>query len=341
MSIVVVHRLIRVVKGLKKVRRVLYTKLGFVATFFTTMWVVNALLFYYSEHVIAGREEVDLWTSLYWSIITMATIGYGDITPLKGLGWVVAGFAAVMGILAYTLTVSVIADAFLSASIRKTLGMAPLKSKDVVVIGDSDSCMEVIDELVLNGFEDKTGWLTPKQLRIEPRVDYMVGDPSDEGVLKKAGVDRAKHVILCLSDDSKALHIALLVKKVNKKASISAIVSNTKTEDLLREIGVKHTLSNKLLGRAIASAVFEPSVLLFISDVTSVRGKGDLIEVVVDDKLAGRDIESIEEYLDKDSQGYRHRVLAIVRGKEMDIAPSRDYKVVSGDRLVVLRTKAS
>lgn len=53
----------------------------------------------------------------------MTTIGYGDVAPVKGFGRVVAGTAV------YTLTVSVIADWFLSTSIRRSLGTAPFEKQ--------------------------------------------------------------------------------------------------------------------------------------------------------------------------------------------------------------------
>jgi len=304
------------------------------------MWVFNALLFYYSEHIVAGREDIDITTSLYWSIITMATIGYGDITPIRGLGWLVAGFAAIMGILAYTLTVSVIADAFLSASIRRAMGMAPLKKKEIIIIGDDESCRELVDELVINGLGDETGWLIPSQPRSEPPIDYLIGDPSIIDDLKKAGIDKARHVLLCLEDDSKTLHTALMVKRLNKEAKISAIVTSSQTEELLQEIGIKHTLSKKIMGRALASSVFEPAILLFLTDVISARGNGDLVEIVVNDKLMDKTIDEVEEILNKDKH-YKYKVLAVYRDNRLELIPQSQYIVKKGDKVIALKARAS
>lgn len=177
----------------------------------------------------------------------MATIGCGDVAPIRGLGWLVAGFTAIMGILAYTLTVSVTADWFLSVSIRRSLGMAPLKKKKILVVGGSPTCNEVIDELILNGLEEETGWLTPEKPRSPPRVDYFVGDPIDENPLLKAGIREASHIILCMEDDSKALHVALLARKCNPNATYAALVSKHVMEEILKQTGVQHVLSHRVL----------------------------------------------------------------------------------------------
>ncbi len=298
------------------------------------MWIINALLFYYSEHIVAGRSDVDLATSLYWSLITMATIGYGDVTPVRGLGWIVAGFAAIMGIVAYTLTVSVIADWFLSRSIRRSLGMAPLKNKKILVIGGSDTCKEIIDELVLNGYSDELGWVTPEQPRRITDIEYLVGDPSSEDTLVKAGIRNAEHVYLCLGDDSKTLHVALLVKHLNPRINIYAVVLSSKTEELLREAGVKHAISTRILGRTIASALFEPLVLDLLSDMVSARGLTDLVEY-----RAGRNttVEELEEELNSRDKCYKYRVLMIARNGEKILLPEKDTSIMKNDRVVLLK----
>ncbi len=332
----IIYRVLKKIRLGSIYRRIARSRIGFVFMFFTFMWLFNAFLFYYSEHVVAGRSDVDLWTSLYWSLITMATIGYGDVTPVRGLGWLVAGFTAVMGIIAYTLTISVIADSFLSASIRKALGQAPLKKKKIIVIGDSESCRELIDELIANGYGDETGWLTPVQPRSTPPVDYIVGDPESSDDLLKAGVAKADHILLCLSEDSKTVHVALMARKLNKKARLAAIVSSSHTEELLEEIGVEHILSNKLLGRAIASSVFEPSVIAFLREVVTAKGYSDLVEVKPSPSQVGKTIREVEEEL---SRKGKQRILAIYCNGELEILPDPTKKITENCSLVILKTK--
>ncbi len=302
------------------------------------MWIVNALLFYYSEHIVAGRKDIDMYAALYWSLITMATIGYGDVTPVRGLGWVVAGFAAIMGIIAYTLTISVIADWFLSLSIRRSLGMAPLKNKEILVIGDTDTCYELIDELKLNNYIENIGLVTPQQPRELLDIDYVVGDPGSEDILRKAGIEKAKHVFLCLSDDSKALYITLLIRSINKNAEIYAVVKHAKTEQLLREAGAKHVISSRILGRTIASALFEPGVLTILTDIISARGKGDLIEIKISEKQYGKTIKEIEEELNQKDKKHNYKIIAIVKpDKTYIVAPNPETKLEKQDTIIVIK----
>lgn len=312
------------------------SRVFYVAVFFVSMWLLNAALFYYSEHVVAGRGDIDWVASLYWSLITMATIGYGDITPIRGLGWIVAGFAAVMGIVAYTLTVSVIADWFLSKSIRRSLGMAPLKNKSILVIGGTDACRDLIDELVINGYGDMLGWVIPEQPKRPIDIDYLVGEPSSEETLVKAGIRGVEHVYLCLSDDSKTLYTALLIKHLNPRTRIYAVVNSARTEELLRDAGVEYTISTRLLGRTIASALFEPLVLELLSDMVSARGLTDLIQLTVDHEAT---VSELEEELNSRDKCVKYRILLVEQDNRRIILPGKDARLRRGDRIVLLKAR--
>ncbi len=333
MSVVIIYRLRRFRRIVDRFRR---NKLFFVALFFLATFVFNSVMFYYTEHVLAGREDVDIYTAMYWSIITMATIGYGDVTPSRGPGWLLAGVAAIMGIAVYTLTVSVIADAFLTHSLKKTMGLAPLKRKKIIVIGDTDSCKELVQELIANNLGDYVGWVMSRQPKGDVGVDYVVGDFGDTETLKRAGVDKAEHVALCIGDDSKTIHTLLLVRRLNKKAQVSALASTGVAEELLEEAGATRVLSARFLGRTLASSIFEPSVVDFVKEVTTARGIGDLRELEVDQSLAGKTVGEAEEVIRGMYPGYTATIVGVKRGGELALVPSRDLRLREHDRLILL-----
>jgi len=322
----------------RRLRRLLRSRVGVVIGVFLATWLLSATLFYYSEHVVAGRRDIDFAAALYWAIITMATVGYGDVTPSRGLGWAVAGFTAVMGIAVYTLTVSLIADEFMEASLRRSLGMAPLRGKEIVVIGSDEACRDLIDELVINGLGARVGWLVPERPVSEPPVDYVIGDPLKRDDLVKAGVPGARVVALCLGDDSRTLHAALAVRRLNRGARVVAVVRSGEAAELLRVAGVDYAVSSRLLGRALASAVFEPHVAWFIEEAVSARGVADVSEVEVDVGFAGLSVEEAEERLGR--RGERVLVLGVVeRDGRVVLAPPRNRRLAVGERLLVLRVR--
>ena len=274
---------------------------------------------------------------MYWALITMATVGYGDITPSPGWGYFVASIAAIMGIAVYTLTISVIADAFLSSTMKNLLGYGRLKGKRILVIGTGNSCKEIIDELIVNGLGDDTGWITSVQPRSQPPVDFIVGE-YDEDTFIRAGVSEAEHIVLCIPDDSKTIHTALLIKKLTKKAKISAMVSSPRAGELLKEAGVHEVVSIDTLGRILASTVFEPGVVRFISEITTAHGIADLIQLPPFKEYVGKTVKEVEETLmAKSKPGEKYKIVAILRKDQLIVLPDPDLKIEEKDKIIAIK----
>jgi len=305
--------------------RLVRRRVAFLLLFFFTAWLTGAVLFYYAEAVAGGREDVDFWTALYWSIITMATVGYGDVVPVTPLGRVVAAMTAIFGIAVYTLLISTLADYFLEATVKAAMGLANLKGKRIVVVGEGPICEEAIRELVANGLAEETGWLRETQPRGEPPVDFAIGE-LDELSLQKAGVTDAEKVIICYEDDAKNIHATALVKRINPKAHVSVLAKDKTARDIMVQLGADSVVPIAVLGRLLASSAFEPGVAAFISDATSREEGVDLVEV----EKPGASVEEIE----RETGG---RAVAIVT-RDGEVKPAQPgERLGEGDKLIILR----
>lgn len=314
MALFISYRLKRILFKVLRKRFVLLTLV------FLVLWVTGASLFY-----VAERPGIDYWTSLYWALITMATVGYGDVVPTTPLGRLVAGLTAIFGIATYTLLVSTLADYFMEATVKAAMGLGSLRDKRIVVIGEGPLCEEAVDEIVANGLGDETGWLRETQPREEPPVDYIVGEISERS-MRRAGIDRAEHVIICYEDDSKNIHASALVRKINPKAKITTIVKDRTALDILVMLGVDYVLPLSILGRLLVSTTFEPSVTRFIADAASAKGGADLVEI----EGEGGRVEELEE---------KHRVRAIaVVEEDGSVRPVRRGETIPrGKKVVAVR----
>ncbi|MEB3825604.1 MAG: ion channel [Desulfurococcales archaeon] len=302
------------------------SRLLFTIALWIVLWITSAILFYYTE-TVKGGGELTVGDTLYWALITMATVGYGDITPSTGPGRLVAGLTSVFGIAVYTLAISLLADTFLNLTMRRLLGLARLGKKQILVIGSSEICKHAIDELLKNNLEESIGWLTVEQPKIPPEVDFMVGDISEES-LEKAGVKRAEHVILCLDDDSKTIHTALLVRKLNRNARITAHTESSKTAEMLRDLGLAKAIPKSIIGRLLASSVFEPDVPDVISELASIEGELDLAEEEMEED---KEVSEIEE-----ERGTK--ILAVIKKNGARIyTPGPRMVVEKGDKIVLTK----
>ena len=318
MVVVITYRLLRVLAKLGR------NKVALLLVFFFAAWFTSAGLFYWSEHVVKGRSDIDVWTSLYWALITMATVGYGDVVPSRGPGWAVAGMAAIFGIAIYTLFISTLADRFLEATVKASMGLGRLRGKKIIVIGEGPICDEAVDELVANGLAEASGWIRETMPKGEPPIEFIVGE-LNEKTLRRGGVDEADSVIICYEDDSKAIHATALAKRVNPRARITVLAKDRNTMDILEMLGATLIIPMSILGRLLASGSFEPSVAKFLSDVTTSRKGLDIREETVSEPSSLAELER--------ERGVR--IVAVEREGRL-LRPEEAGELRRGDKIIYL-----
>jgi voltage-gated potassium channel len=302
-----------------------------------------ALLF---AALFAYFESVDPYTAFYWAIITMATIGYGDVTPQTAAGRAVAMVAAVAGISTFTALVSVLAEYFISSSLRRMMGMHRVKySGHYVVIGQGSSISSCVNELLL---AISTGDAEPRpvvvvfpndeerrKVELPEEVEILVGDPTNRETLERAHVEDASNVILALEDDSKSVFATLMIKRMSKaKVLVEALKSES--VELLKQAGADRVIvSRSFAGRLLASSIFEPEVVDVIDDLTTALGRYD-VSVIVEKDVWGM------EYIDA-MRKLREDCGCFLLGYYIDepvLNPSLNEKIPEGSKLIIIKPSA-
>ncbi|AIF70427.1 hypothetical protein PAP_10280 [Palaeococcus pacificus DY20341] len=287
-------------------------------------------------------EGLDMFSAIYWAIITMSTIGYGDVTPQTYGGRIVAMVAAIAGISTFTALISLLAESFISSSIRRMMGMHKVDFKDhYVVIGKGESILSCVNEIMLaisNGYADNKPVVVllpseeeKKRLELSPDVEILIGEPSNKDTLKRANVESAKYVILALEDDSKSVFVTLLVKGMsNAKVFVEAL--RPESFELLKQAGADRVIvSRELGGRLLASSIFEPEVVDVIEDLTTSTGSYD-ITVIPGDEVWGLEYKQAFEKLYPKGcflMGYIAQRVVLM--------PSLAERIPKGSKLVVLK----
>lgn len=117
-----VVKLVRYMSPLRVFARVVASKRSefmVILTFLTILMVVAATLMYYAERDAQPNVFSSIPAAMWWAIVTLTTVGYGDIYPITALGKLVGGLIAVMGIGLFALPAGVLGSAFV-AEIQRT-----------------------------------------------------------------------------------------------------------------------------------------------------------------------------------------------------------------------------
>ena len=115
-------RLGRYFEGIRTLGTVLKSKaleLMTVVLVLAVMLVLASAMMFYAEHRAQPEDFASIPEAMWWSIITLTTVGYGDVSPVTPLGKVMAGIIAVMGIGMFALPAGILGSGFLAEIQRR------------------------------------------------------------------------------------------------------------------------------------------------------------------------------------------------------------------------------
>lgn len=156
----------------------------------------------------------------WWFVVTVSTVGYGDLSPSTAAGHAVGAYVVVGGVATLTALFTHMATRLEHRRGRRMRGMTTVRSSEhIVVLGYSAGRTErIVDDLVAEGERGIAlcAWdEVETHPLVERGVDFVKGDLTDERVLHRAGLHRARSALIDVRDDNEALTVAVSVHHVN------------------------------------------------------------------------------------------------------------------------------
>jgi voltage-gated potassium channel len=233
--------------------------------------------------------HLDLINSLYYTVITIATVGYGDIspvTPLQKLFTVTLVLGGV-GLLAYvfTLTISVVTMTVeeITSGSRLRKKMAATKNH-FVLCGYGRVGAAVFRELKKRNqmaiIVEKDRKIVEKELWEDPEVLAIPGDATDESILMDAGIKKARGVIITTGDDVNNLFITLTAREIHPEIWIVARASKRENIKRLYRSGADRVISPETSGgEDIYFAAVEPTIMkiTMMHNVSKIKKEAEII----------------------------------------------------------------
>lgn len=156
----------------------------------------------------------------------------------------------------------------------------------------------------------------------------VVGDTTDETVLRSLGIRNFDHVIVAIGDNIQASILTTLMLKELGVNNITVKAQNDYHEKVLRKIGADHVVHpERDMGRRIAHNIASNNVL----DYLELSDEHSIVEIVASDKMDGRSI------IDMDVRArYGINIVAIKRGNEIIVSPQANDLIRKDDILIVI-----
>ena len=225
-------------------------------------------------------EDYDWVEAVYMTVITVSTVGFGEVRPLDQSGRIFTSILILSSLSVFAFGLSTITGFFLGGEAReffKNFKMDTAISalqNHAIVCGFGRNGRQVCTELFLSHIPFVVIESDEKQIALlhdEIKFLYVKGDATDEETLKKAGVERAKSLFSTLPRDADNLYVVLTGRELNPNLTIVGRATTEGCENKLRRAGADYVvMPERIGGTAMASFVTHPTVVAFIRFLTNV-----------------------------------------------------------------------
>jgi voltage-gated potassium channel len=194
----------------------------------------------------------DLVTALYYSMVTMSTVGYGDIVPLTAEAKLFTVSIIVLGVAVFATSLTAVIAPMVSNSLKRIVarkGRRMKREKHFVVIGHTALAVNTWRELARRG-RPVTRVLRrlPEDETLEQEVDVVIGDPGNVEVLREAGVARAQAVLAMMDDDTENAFAILAAREIGGGARTVAALNEAHHRNRIKLAQPDVVIAPQLLG---------------------------------------------------------------------------------------------
>ncbi len=266
---------------------------------------VTAFVVYFFERHEQGTLFHSFNDALWWAVVTVATVGYGDIVPKTELGRLFASLSILSSVVLISLFTATVSSVFVARKIKESQGLQEInftnhtlicgwnpQVEDVLRIFDryhqanlqivliNDAPPERI-ETVINAFEN-----------IE--IKFVRGDFSREAILNRANVKGARSAIVvpdagAAGADEKTLLGILTMKSLNPKLKVCAHILNRENRQHVKRANADEVVvSDQHTAFFLANNILYPGAAQVASEMLDYERGNDVYRVPVPDQFVGK-----------------------------------------------------
>ena len=342
-----VFKLFRYARSFQTFSSVLATKKFEFATlgmFAFIVILVSSVLIYVMEANDPASPINTLYQAIYWSIVTISTVGYGDVVAVSKEGQFVAVVVILAGIAVLAFTTSLFVSAFTEKieDIKegKTIQDISKIKKIYIICGYSNIAKEVAKKLKLANFSIVVIDKDPNRVESAKKDSFMAlnYNPGSIESYKKLNIDLSKHVkaVLCLEEDDVAnVYTALTIRSIDKEVFIMSLLINSTNRGKLLYSGVNEILYDKeFVGLVAREYVGQPVAFEAIHAIRSEESSIRIDEIAVTERI----VYNCPRVADLDNLKFRVVLLGVhKRSSKMFLFNPIDSTILeSGDVLLVI-----
>jgi len=259
----------------------------------------------------------DFFDAIWWSLVTITTVGYGDLVPITFWGRIIGIIFIFLGFTIFSIFTAFIASSFIDKKIKERKGLNKITEKNhILICGWNNSAKKVLDyisrldpaeipNVALVNELDESEFSSLQNHYPDLQIKFIIGDFTNQEILLKANIKDAKHIIL-LFDESKAnsapsdertIIAAHNIAYMKLKGKISIQLHDEKYLPNIRREKISNVvIYDNLGGNLLGNSTINPAIPDFIQEVLkSTDGKG-IKEIQVPSAYVNKPFEELSKF---------------------------------------------
>lgn len=289
-------------------------------------------------------ENLSWEDSIYFTVATLTTVGYGDIVPETPESKKFVIFLMLFGVGTVLYALSILAQAVIQTEVFNALGIRK-KTKEMeklkdhyIICGAGQIGRQVIQSLQKDNITHVVIESDGKKFdKIEHSDNQyiLLADATLEKNLREAGVERAKGLAACLSNDASNVYVVLTARDLNKNLHIVSRATEEQTEPKLIRAGANKVVEPTIIGgRSMSRALLKPTIADFMESIVAETLDFTFEEILV----RSNSIYAGKKLRDIDTSGELNILIVAIRRKNGKIVfnPGGDFEIADGDLLLAV-----
>ncbi len=276
--------------------------------------VAALFMFVFERHANSHQFE-NLGDALWWSIVTIATVGYGDKVPVTAAGRIVGSITIISGLILISLFTATISSVFVARKIKESQGLQDIDFTNHTLVCGWNSHVEEILR-IFNRYSTSSKMMKivlaneaqPELMEVVseayPNLDikFVRGDYSREPVLHRANIKAAQSAIIVpdatsqsghLSDD-KTLLALLTMKSLNPALKVFAHIVNKENYQHVKRANADEVIvSDQHVGFFLANQILYPGAPQVAMELLDYEHGNDIHRVPVPEEFVGKTFEDV------------------------------------------------
>lgn len=293
----------------------------------------------------------DFPNAIWYSIVTLTTVGYGDLFPATIYGRAIGYIFIFTSLGIYGLLIGQFTNLMATIQENKKLGYNGTSFEGhAVIIGWNEFSKMVMDQLI--GVGKKVAIVTNNREDVDhiseqynkKSIFTLYSDFTSYEMLKKTNIEHSSIVFVNLHNDTEKLVYILNMKKYFPNLEYVVTLDNGDLKNTFLSAGVTNTISkHEISSKLLASYMFEPDVATYSESIMSfAKGDGDYdikqLMVTHDNPYLGKAYQDV--FFDLKSK-YNTVLIGITKrdkygNKRLIKNPLGDLKIASGDYMIVI-----